>query len=47
VAELTGSPTIADRVQCATRATNGADMETMRRTLLHYLEFDDQAIPAA
>ena len=51
VAELTGSPTIADRVQCAARATNGADMETMCRTLLHYLELDayldDQTIPAA
>jgi transcriptional regulator with XRE-family HTH domain len=50
VAQLTGASTVADRVQCAARATNGSGMEDMRRTLLHFLELDDyldeQAIPA-
>lgn len=50
VAQLTGTETVADRAQCAARATNGASMEGMRQTLLHYLELDayldDQAIPA-
>ncbi|RJQ87006.1 helix-turn-helix domain-containing protein [Amycolatopsis panacis] len=50
VAELTGSPTVAARVQCAARATNGSDLSQMRATLLHYLELDayldDQAVPA-
>ncbi|HEY3754496.1 MAG TPA: helix-turn-helix transcriptional regulator [Pseudonocardiaceae bacterium] len=50
VAQLTGTETVADRVQCAARATNGASMESLRQTLLHYLELDDylndQAIPA-
>lgn len=48
VAQLTGS-TVAERVQCAARATNGSDMEHMRQRLLHLVELnaylDDQAIP--
>lgn len=51
VAQLTGASTVADRVQCAARATNDAGMDRMRETLLHFLELDDylddQAIPAA
>src|SRR5262249_42621897 len=50
VAQLTGAGTVADRVQCAARATNGTGMEGMRQALLHFLELDDylddQAIPA-
>lgn len=50
VAQLTGAGTVADRAQCAARATNGAEMESMRQALLHFLELDDyldeQAIPA-
>lgn len=50
VAQLTGTGTVADRVQCAARATNGSGMEDMRQALLHFLELndylDDQAIPA-
>ena len=51
VTELTGSGTVAERVQCAARATGDAGMEGMRDTLLHFLELDDylsdQAIPPA
>jgi transcriptional regulator with XRE-family HTH domain len=50
VAQLTGVQTVADRAQCAARATNGSGMEGMRQALLHFLELDDyldeQAIPA-
>lgn len=50
VAELSGTGSVAARVQCAARATNGSDMQQMRETLLHYLELDayldDQAVPA-
>jgi hypothetical protein len=50
VAELTGLGSVADRVQCAARATNASAMDEMRETLLHFLELDayleDQAIPA-
>lgn len=50
VAQLTGTSTVADRVQCAARATNGSGMEDMREALLHFLELDDyldeQAIAA-
>ena len=50
VAQLTGVATVADRVQCAARATNDSGMEGMRQALLHFLELDDyldeQAIPA-
>ncbi|WP_431903191.1 helix-turn-helix domain-containing protein [Amycolatopsis thermoflava] len=50
VAQLTGSRTVADRVQCAPRSTNSSEMQRMRETLLHYLELDayldDQAVPA-
>ncbi|MGH3279890.1 MAG: helix-turn-helix domain-containing protein [Trebonia sp.] len=51
VTELTGQGTVAERVQCAARATGSADMEGMRAALLHFLELDDyladQAISAA
>lgn len=51
VAELLGQSEVADRMQCAARATGGSDMSGMRRELLHYLEvdayLDDQGIPAA
>jgi transcriptional regulator with XRE-family HTH domain len=50
VAQLTGTGTVADRVQCAARSTNGSGMQGMRTALLHFLELDDylddQAIPA-
>ena len=50
VAQLTGS-TVADRVQCAARATNGSDMAALKQRLLHFMELDsyleDQAIPEA
>jgi transcriptional regulator with XRE-family HTH domain len=50
VAQLTGASTVADRVQCAARATHGSGMADMRDALLHFLELDDyldeQAIPA-
>lgn len=50
VAQLTGAGTVADRAQCAARATNGSGMDRMRETLLHFLELDDylddQAVPA-
>lgn len=49
VAQLTGTGAVADRVQCAARATNDSGMERMREALLHFLELhdylDDQAIP--
>lgn len=50
VAELAGTGTVAERVECAARATNHADMDSMRDALLHFLDLDDylsgQAIPA-
>jgi transcriptional regulator with XRE-family HTH domain len=50
VAQLTGARTVADRAQCAARATNGSGMDRMREALLHFLELDDylndQAIAA-
>ena len=50
VAQLTGTSTVAGRVQCAARATNDCEMNDMREALLHFLELDDylddQAIPA-
>ncbi|GAA1821769.1 helix-turn-helix transcriptional regulator [Actinomadura chokoriensis] len=50
VAQLTGARTVADRVQCAARATNDSGMDRMREALLHFLELDDylddQAVPA-
>lgn len=50
LAQLTGAGEVADRVQYAARATNDADMESIRRALLHFLELneylDEQAIPA-
>ncbi|MGO1183610.1 MAG: helix-turn-helix domain-containing protein [Micrococcaceae bacterium] len=49
VAQLTGTG-VADRVECAARATNGSSMNTMRQRLLHFMELDayldDQAIHA-
>ena len=51
VTELAGPGSVAGRAQCAARATADADMEVMRRALLHFLELDDylsgQAIPEA
>lgn len=51
VTELAGSGSVAERAQCAARATADADMEVMRKALLHFLELDDylsgQAIPEA
>ncbi|WP_329005223.1 XRE family transcriptional regulator [Kribbella sp. NBC_00709] len=51
VAQLTGTSLVADRAQCAARATNDSGMDAMRQALLHFLELDsyldDQAIPAA
>ena len=50
VAQLTGTSTVAERVQCAARATNDCGMKQMREALLYFLELDayldDQAIPA-
>lgn len=50
VAQLTGTATLADRIQCAARATNECEMARMREALLHFVELndylDDQAIPA-
>ncbi|MCT1803965.1 helix-turn-helix domain-containing protein [Kocuria carniphila] len=50
VAQLAGSG-VAGRVQCAARATNGSNMDSMRQRLLHFMELDayldDYAIPAA
>lgn len=50
LAQLTGTGTVAERVQCAARSTNGSGMETMRAALLVFFELDDyledQAIPA-
>lgn len=50
VAQLTGAKTVADRVECAARATNDSSMDRMREALLGFLELDDyladQAIPA-
>ncbi|MFD1364400.1 helix-turn-helix domain-containing protein [Actinoplanes sichuanensis] len=51
VAQLTGTSTVAGRVQCAARATNGSGMQDMREALLRFLELDDyldeQAIAAS
>jgi len=51
ITELAGWGSVAARAQCAARATAEADMEVMRRALLHFLELDDylsgQAIPEA
>jgi HTH-type transcriptional regulator, cell division transcriptional repressor len=47
--DLTGSA-VADRLECAARTTDGADMHAMRSELAFYLTLDayleDQAIPA-
>lgn len=49
VAELAGTGTVAERAECAARATNHANMDGMREALLHFLELNDylagQAIP--
>lgn len=49
VGQLAGT-SIASRVQCAARATNGATMTEMKAQLLHLMEInqylDDQAVPA-
>lgn len=41
VGELAGTGTVAERVECAARTTNHADMDGMREALLHFLELDD------
>lgn len=50
VSQLTGTTTVAERAQCAARATNASGMDGMREALLHFLELDDYlddlAIPA-
>lgn len=50
VAELTGAGTVAERVECAVRATNHPNIDGIREALLHFLELNDylasQAIPA-
>ena len=50
VAQLAGTGTVADRAQCAARATNDCGMDRMHEALLRFLELDDylsdQAIPA-
>src|SRR6266498_5857048 len=38
VAQLTGAGAVADRAQCAARATNESGMDGMREALLHFLE---------
>lgn len=49
ISELTGRSTVRDRAECAARATDGADMESMRQEMLHYLELDayleEQGVP--
>lgn len=50
LAELTGVGYVGDRAQSAARATDGADMDVMRRELIAYLELnaylEDQAVPS-
>jgi transcriptional regulator with XRE-family HTH domain len=50
VSQLTGIRTVAERAQCAARATKDSGMDRMREALLHFLELDDYlddlAIPA-
>ena len=50
IAEVSGTGAVAERVECAARATDHADMDGMREALLHFLELNDylagQAIPA-
>lgn len=41
VAQLSGTRSLSDRVQCAARATNGAGMGGMRSALLNFLELDE------
>lgn len=49
ISELTGRSTVRDRAECAARASDDADMESMRQEMLHYLELDayleEQGIP--
>jgi len=50
VSQLTGTE-VAQRVQCAARATNGSAMRSMHQQLLRFIELDawleDHAIPQA
>lgn len=50
VAQLTGSA-VADRVECAARASDGAAMEDMHQQLVHFMELDayldDQGVASA
>ena len=41
VTELAGSGKVADRAQCAPRASADSDMQAMRKALLHFLELDE------
>lgn len=40
VAELTGHSPVRERVECAARAGDGADMAAMQEELTHFLELD-------
>lgn len=50
VAELTGLSSVQERALCSARATENADMSTLHRKLMHFLELnaylEDQGIPA-
>lgn len=41
VAQLSGLRTVPDRVQCAARGTQGTAMDSMRGTLMNFLELDE------
>ncbi|WP_254207389.1 helix-turn-helix domain-containing protein [Nocardia alni] len=49
IGALTGVSTVAERVQCAARSTNGSNMAGMREEMLHFVELndylDDLAVP--
>lgn len=49
VARFSGSATVADRVQCATRVAGDCDLAEMRTALLRFMELNDyldgQAVP--
>ncbi len=51
IGTLTGVSTVAERVQCAARSTNGSNMAGMREEMLHFVELNDyladQAVPAS
>jgi hypothetical protein len=49
--QLSGTATVAERVQYVARSANDSDMERMREALLRFLELDeyldDQVVPAS